>query len=516
MSLSVAAKPTAGAPLRSRWWVLGALACGLLVMGLDITVLNVALPTLATSLDASTAQLQWIVDAYVLVLAGAILPLGALADRWGRRRMLLAGLAAFAAGSLVAALATSVATLVAARAFMGLGAAAISGVTLAVLPVLFGPAERQKAIAYVTMALGAGIPLGPIVGGWLLDRFWWGSVFVVNVPVAVAAAVAVAVLLPESRDPHPTGADPLGGLLSTTGLVAVVYGVVEAPLRGWTDGLVVSVLVTGVLLLGGFVAWERRWRSPMIDLGLFRRPRFLWGTAAATTAAFALFGLLFVLPLYFQAVRGHDPMGTGLRILPMMGGLIVGAKAGETLAARRGVRVPVAAGLFLVAAALAGGAATGTGTAYGWIAAWTALVGAGTGMAMAPAMDAVLGELPPERAGSGSALSMTLRQVGGALGVAVLGSIASTVYGHRLDTDGLPAAAASAASKSVSGAVEVAARLGDAGLAAAGRTAYTEAMAAVLLFCAAVAAVGGLLVAVLLPARGGATSPDGIEDRIDA
>lgn len=511
MSMSVAVAPVPAAPARSRWWVLGALVSGLLVMGLDITVLNVALPTLATSLDASTAQLQWIVDAYVLVLAGAILPLGALADRFGRRRLLLGGLAAFAIGSLVAALATSVPTLVAARAIMGLGAAAISGVSLAVLPVLFGPEERGKAIAYVTMALGAGVPLGPIVGGWLLDHFWWGSVFVVNVPVAVAAAVAVAVLLPESRDPHPAGADPLGGLLSTGGLVAVVYGVVEAPLRGWSDGLVVSALVSGVLLLGGFVAWERRWRSPMIDLGLFRRPRFLWGTAAATTVSFALFGLLFVLPQYFQAVRGHDPLGTGLRLLPMMGGLIVGAKTGETLAARAGTRLPVAAGMLLVAAALAGGATTGTGTPYGWIAAWMALVGAGTGLSMAPAMDAVLGELPTERAGSGSALSMTLRQVGGALGVAVLGSIASTVYGNRLDTGGLPAAAASAASRSVSGAVEVAARLGDAGLAAAGRTAYTEAMAAVLLSCAAVALVGGLLVAVLLPARGGTPAEDRIE-----
>jgi EmrB/QacA subfamily drug resistance transporter len=515
MSLSVAASPAVAAPLRSRWWVLGALVSGLLVMVLDITVLNVALPTLATSLDASTAQLQWIVDAYVLVLAGAILPLGALADRWGRRRMLLGGLLVFAVGSLVAAFSTAVPTLVAARAFMGLGAAAISGVTLAVLPVLFDPAERQKAIAYVTMALGAGVPLGPIVGGWLLDRYWWGSVFVVNVPVAVAAAVAVALLLPESRDPHPAGADPLGGVLSTTGLVAVVYGVVEAPLRGWTDGLVVASLAAGVVLLGGFVAWERRWRSPMIDLGLFRRPRFLWGTAAATIVSFALFGLLFVLPQYFQAVRGHDPLGTGLRLLPMMGGLIVGAKTGETLAARAGTRLPVATGLLLVAAALAGGAATGTGTPYGWIAAWTALVGAGTGLAMAPAMDAVLGELPPERAGSGSALSMTLRQVGGALGVAVLGSIASTVYGHRLDTGGLPAAAASAASRSVSGAVEVAARLGDAGLAAAGRAAYADAMAAVLLFCAAVALLGGLLVAVRLPARGEVTEA-GSDDRIEA
>jgi EmrB/QacA subfamily drug resistance transporter len=509
MSLSVAAPPAPSAPLRSRWWVLGALVAGLLVMGLDITVLNVALPTLATSLDASTAQLQWIVDAYVLALAGAILPLGALADRWGRRRMLLAGLSAFAAGSLVAALATSVATLVAARAFMGLGAAVITGVSLAVLPVLFGPDERQRAIVYLTMALGLGVPLGPIVGGWLLDHFWWGSVFLVNVPVAAAAAVAVAVLLPESRDAGPAGADPVGGVLSTIGLVAVVYGVVEAPLRGWTDVRVVFALVTGVLLLAGFGAWERRVPAPMIDLSLFRRPRFLWGTAAATTGAFALFGLLFVLPQYFQAVRGHDPMGTGVRILPMMGGLVVGAKLSERLAGRVGSRLPVALGLGTVAAGLAAGAATGTGTAFGWIAAWTAVVGAGTGMAMAPAMDAVLGELPAERAGAGTALSMTLRQVGGALGVAVLGSVGSAVYSHRLDTTGLPAAAADAASRSVSGAVEVAARLGDAGLASAGRAAYTDAMAAVLLCCAAVALAGGLLALALLPARPA-------EDRIEA
>jgi EmrB/QacA subfamily drug resistance transporter len=497
LSLPRPAEPT----VRSRWWVLAALASGVLVIGLDITVLNVALPTLAGSLGASTAQLQWVVDAYVLVLAGAILPLGALADRWGRRRVVVTGLVGFAAGSLAAGLATSIGALIAARAFMGLGAAAVTGIAMAVLPALFGPDERQRAIAFLTMALGLGVPLGPIVGGWLLRHFWWGSVFVVNVPVALAAAVAVAGLLPESRDPHPRPADPLGAVLSTSGLVALVYGVVEAPVRGWGDPRVLAAIAAGVVLLAGFAGWERRSPAPIVDLQLFTRPRFVWGTLATTLASFALFGLLFVLPPYLQVVRGYDPLGTGVRILPMMAGLIAGAKAGEILGRRTATRVPVAGGLVLVAAGLAAGAATGTGTSLWYVAAWTALVGKGTGMAMAPAIDAVVGELPPARTASGSALSMTLRQVGGALGVAVLGSVAATVYAERLDVGGLPAPAADAASRSVSATLALATQLGDAGLAAAGRAAYTDAMAAVLISCAGVALAGALLVAALLPPR---------------
>ncbi|WP_213451734.1 DHA2 family efflux MFS transporter permease subunit [Rhizomonospora bruguierae] len=484
-----------------RWWALAALMLGMLTIGFDVTILNVALPTLATALHTGTDGLQWLVNAYTLVFAGLLLPLGALGDRYGRKRLMLLGLLLFGGASVVATYAGSVDALIAARAVMGAGAAVITPVSLALLPALFPPAERPKAIAFAMIGMGAGVPLGPIVGGYLLGHFWWGSVFLVNVPVALVGLIAVAFLVPESRDPAPPRPDALGGLLSTAGLVAGVYGVIEAPRRGWADSVVVAAIAAGVMLLLGFVAWERRAAEPMIDLALFARPRFLWGTVAATIASFALFGLLFVVPQYLQAVRGHDALGTGVRLLPTMAGLILGARTSEWIGARFGARAPVAAGLALIGGGLLAGAATGVGTGYGGIAAWLAVVGAGTGLTLAPAMDAVLGELPPGRTGAGSALTQVFRQVGGALGVALLGSLLAARYTGRIDTAGLPAPAADAARDSVAGAVAVAGRLGDAALMSSAQRSYTNAMDLVLAVCAGVAVAGAVLVAVLLPAR---------------
>lgn len=260
-----------------RWWALGALLLGVLVIGLDTTILNVALPTLATGIHATTSELQWIVDAYVLVFAGLILPMGVLGDRWGRKRVAMIGLTAFAAASVAAATTTDPTTLIAARVFMGFGAAILSPVSVAIIPVLFSPKERGQAIAVTMMTMGVGMPLGPIIGGYLLRHFWWGSVFLINVPVVLVALVAIAVLLPESRDPEPERPDVPGGLLSTTGLVSFVYGVIAAPEHGWTSGVVVASLLGGTALIAAFVWWEQHVPSPMIDLGLFTRPRFLWG-----------------------------------------------------------------------------------------------------------------------------------------------------------------------------------------------------------------------------------------------
>jgi EmrB/QacA subfamily drug resistance transporter len=489
-----------------RWWALAAIVLCLLTLGFDATILNVALPTLATTLHADTGGLQWIVDAYVLVFAGLLLPAGALGDRIGRKRLLVAGLALFGAASVGAAYVSSTGALIAARAVMGLGAAVLTPITLALLPVLFPPAERARAIAVATMGMGIGVPLGPIVGGWLLRQFWWGSVFLVNVPIAALALVAVLALVPESKDPSPRPADLPGGVLSTVGLVSLVYGVIEAPGRGWADATVLGALGLGVVVLALFVAWERRCAYPMIDLSLFRRPRFLGGTAAATLATFALFGLLFVLPQYLQAVLGYDAFGAGVRLLPLMAGLFVGASVTEKLVHRVGSTVPVASGLLVVAAGLSLGATTQVGAGYGFAATWLAVVGLGVGVALAPAMDAVLGELPPQRSGSGTALTMTLRQVGGALGVALLGSVLSAAYTHRLDVSGLPSPVASAARDSVSAAVAIAAGLGDAGLGEAGlagraQVAYVHAMAVVLLVCAGLALLGAVLTARGMPAR---------------
>jgi EmrB/QacA subfamily drug resistance transporter len=478
---------------RRRWWALGALVLSLLTIGFDATILNVALPNLATALDAGTAELQWIIDAYILVFAGLLLPAGALGDRYGRKLFLLLGLVLFGGASVVASYAGSAGTVIGARALMGIGAAILTPITGAIIPSLFPVAERTKAIAFMAIGLGAGVPLGPIVGGYLLKHFWWGSVFLVNVPVVIVAIIAVAVLIPESKDPTPRRVDVVGGLLSTAGLVAFVYAVIAAPTDGWTSARVLVGGIGGLALLGGFVSWERRVAEPMIDLRLFGRPRFLWGSVAGTVASFGMFGLLFVLPLYLQAVQGNDALGTGVRLLPMMGGLIVGARASEKIGERFGARVPIVAGLALVTTGLATGAFTTVGSGYGFVATWLSIVGLGIGLSLAPAMAAVLAELPPERAGSGSAVTMALRQVGGALGVALLGSLSSAVYTAHLHRDaGLPPAAAKAVHDSVAGAVAVAGKIGDAALAVDARTAFMGAMSAVLVACAAVTAAGAV------------------------
>ncbi|MDX5962055.1 MFS transporter [Rhodococcus opacus] len=459
------------APERHRWWALLPLTLAVLTLGFDITILNVALPTIAADLGAGTAELQWMVNAYVLVFAGLMLPCGALGDRYGHRRSMLAGLALFAAGSLVAAAAHTAGPVIAARAVMGLGAAVLTPIALATLPVLFPDArERAKALSVVIAAMGAGIPLGPLIGGWLLDHYWWGSIFLINVPVAAAALVATALLIPEFRDPDPRPVDVLGAVLATTGLVAAVYGVIEAPTRGWTDPVTVVALAGGAALVAVFVWWQRRTRHPIIDLPLFGEPLFVWGSVAAALASFALLGLLFVVPQYLHLVGGYDAFGTGLRLLPVIGGIVVGAPLGERLAGLCGVRVPVAGGLLLATAGLTLGATTDAATGYALTATWLAATGAGVGAALAPAVDAVLGVLPPERSGSGIAITMTFRYVGGAVGVAVLGSL---LAGHHAAT---PVAA------------------------------FMDGMTTVLLVSAAVTATGAALTAAALPRRGAPTA----------
>ncbi|MFI7491434.1 DHA2 family efflux MFS transporter permease subunit [Micromonospora echinaurantiaca] len=478
-----------------RWWAVAAMMLAMLTVGFDVTILNVALPTLGAELGASTSQLQWIVDAYVVVFAALLLPAGALADRYGRRLFIVAGLLLFGAASALASLTTDPAQLVAARAIMGVGGAILTPVTLATLPVLFPEAaDRRKAIASLTAAAGAGVPLGPLVGGYLLDNYWWGSVFLVNVPVAALALVAVAVLIPESRDPARNPVDVPGAILSTLGLVALVYGIIEGPVRGWGDPAVLVALAGGAVLLATLLGWQLRARYPMVDLALFRSRRFLLGSVVATLAAFALFGLLFVLPQYLQVVRGHDAFGTGLRLVPMMAGMIVAAKVAEWLVGVLGSKIPVLAGLVVAAAGLGWGAATDLGTAYGVVAGWLAVIGFGTGLALTGAVDAVLGALPPAKAGAGTGLSQALRQVGGAVGVAVLGSVLADTY-----AGGLPAGAPEAARDSVAGAAALAARVGDPALLVAARNAYLDAMSAVLLVCVGVALAGAALAAAFLP-----------------
>ena len=471
-----------------RWAVLGVLCLAVLVVGLDITVLNVALPTISSALDASTAELQWIVDAYVLAFAAAMLPAGLLGDRLGRRRVLLAGMAVFGAASAWSALAGSVGELIAARTAMGVGAAAIMPLAIAYVPAAFPPAERSRAIALITVAVAIGLPVGPIVGGALLQSFAWSSVFWINVPVIVVALAAGAALLRDSRPAVARRADWAGTGLAAASVAVLVFALVHAPERGWAAPATLGLLALAAALGGAFAAWERRVAVPLADAALLRNPRFAWGTVAGVVVSFALYGLLFVLPQFLQSVLGNDALGTGVRLIPLMAGLMAGGGLAARVERALGTRVAVSGGLALLTASLVWLATVTAATPYAVIAAALALCGAGVGGAMAPAMDAVLAELPDGEAGTGAAINNTLRQVGGALGVAALGSLLSGVYGNALSPslERLPAHAADAARDSIVGAAAVP------GLHDAAAQAFASGMASVLLACAAVTALAAI------------------------
>jgi len=523
-----------GNPAR-KWWALIAIAASVLVVGLDLTVLNLALPTIATDLHASISDLQWISAAYSLVLAAAMLPAGLLGDRLGRKKVLLAALVLFGAASAACAYATSTGELIAARAALGVGAAAIFPLSLSVIPVLFAPEERQKAIALMASATFISFPIGPIVGGYLLDRFWWGSVFLINVPVVALALIAVAVLLPESRSAERAKVDVLGVILSSAGLAGLTYGFIRAGQDGWTDAGTLAAIAAGTVVLAVLVAWER-WLTghsrsgdggnlrggkvrPLIELRLFRSAGFTWGTLLATLVSFAMFGIFFAMPQYFQEVRGADALGSGLRLLPMIGGMVIGMIGGTRLSSPRkagGVELPplanakvlVTAGFAMMAVTLGVGATTTVTSGTGFAAAWFAVFGLGLGLAMPQAMNAALSALSPERSGSGSALISALRQVGATIGVAVLGTVLNSVYRGHLDVTGLPAAAAAAAKSSVVAGVAVAHELGSAALLDSVRHAFVQGLDTMLWVCGGIALASAILALLFLPRRAeGAAEP---------
>ena len=509
-----------------KWWALVAIAASVLVVGLDLTVLNLALPTISTSLHASTSDLQWVLDSYSLVLAAAMLPAGLLGDRFGRKRVLIVALTLFGASSAACAYAASVGELIAARAVLGIGAAAIFPLSLAVIPVLFAPEERQKAIALMASATFISFPIGPIVGGYLLDHFWWGSVFLINVPVVALALIAVVLLMPESRSELRPSVDVAGVLLSSAGLAGLTFGFIRAGETSWTNTAALATIVAGAAVLAVFVAWERRLTRraalganvrPLIELGLFRSAGFTWGTTLATLVSFAMFGIFFAMPQYFQEVQGTNAMGSGLRLLPMIGGLVVGMIGSTRLAVNRKgadgtVRAPLAGakalvtiGFAIMAVTLAVGAATKTGSGIGFASAWLAAFGLGLGLAMPQAMNAALGALSAERSGSGSALISALRQVGATIGVAVLGTVLDSVYRGHLAVTGLPAAVASTARSGVVAGVAIAHALRSAALLGSARGAFVQGMDTMLWACGGIALVSAILALIFLPRRAGGT-----------
>ena len=507
-----------------RWWALAALGLSVLVVALDLFVLTLALPTVSADLHASSGDLQWFVDGYSLVLAAALLPAGLLGDRIGRKRLLAAALALFGLASLACAYATSAGELIAARAVLGLAAAVILPLSLAVLPVLFTPAERPRAIAAVGGATFLGYPIGPILGGWLLDHFWWGSVFLINIPVVVIAIVAVTLLMPESHGERRQRIDLTGIVVSSAGLTSLTYGLIKAGDSGWTDRVAVITMVAGVVALAAFAVWERlvsrpgrapRPILPLVDLKLFGSAGFTWGTILSTLVSFALFGLVFAMPQYFLDVRGLDSLGAGLRMLPMIGGLALGLFGGQRLQTPRrrhagaaadsappvSPKLLVTVGFAIMAAALAVGAGTTVGSSTAFAAIWFAVTGFGLGVAMPTALNAAIGALLPARSGSGSALITAMRQVGGTIGVAVLGTILATVYRSHLHLAGLPAAATGAIKKSVAAGVATAQAAGSHQLLDAVRVAYVHGLDVMLWVCSGIAIVSALLALAFLPGR---------------
>jgi EmrB/QacA subfamily drug resistance transporter len=422
---------------RRRWATLVVLCVSLVVIVLDNTILNVAIPTLAKphvagGLGASASQLQWVVDAYTVVFAGLLLTAGSLGDRFGRYRALALGLTIFGVGSLTSALATSATMLIATRSLQGVGGAFIMPSTLSILTNVFtDPSERRKAIGLWAGVAGLG-GLGPVTGGFLLDHFWWGSVFLVNVPIVIVGLIAGYFLIPDSRDPSAPRLDPLGALLSIAGLGTVLWAVIEAPSRGWGSGQIVTAFAIGFVILGLFIAWELTYSSPMLNMHLFQNPRFAAASGAITLTFFALFGTIFLLTQYLQIVLGYSTLKAGAVLLPQAAVMLVFAPLSSVWVARLGNKVIVAAGLFIVTGALAWLAILNEHSGMQAVIGIGMVLGLGMANVMAPATDSIMGSLPRAKAGVGSAVNDTTRQTGGAVGVAVLGSLLASRYTSRI------------------------------------------------------------------------------------
>ena len=496
-------------PGANRWLTLAVLCLPLLIVSLDNTVLNVALPTLVRKLHASDSELQWIVDAYVLVLGGLMLVSGSLADRVGRKRTFLAGLAVFAACSTWAAMSSSPGMLIAARASMGLGATLIMPATLAIITNTFTDrGERQRALGIWAATTGAGVALGPIIGGLLLAHFAWGSVFLINVPIALLGIAFAIPLVPDSRNEHAQRLDAFGSLLSILGIGLVLWAVIEAPVHGWASGEVLVTGAAGLAAFAGFVGWEAHTTHPMLNLRFFRERGFSGAVMSSATMMFALMGMLFLQTQFLQFQLGYSALQAGLRMLPAAGAIMLIAPFSPIAVRRLGTRLTVALGLAAVAGGLWQMSGATVTTTYAGVLPGVILIGVGAGLVMPTSTGSLMGTLPLEHTGVGSATNGTFLNIGGALGVAVLGSVMSTQYQHRLDASAaahaLPAAIHQTVAGSLGAALGVAERLGGllgAGLDTAARAAFMSGMSLALEIACGVTIVGVLIALVVLPSR---------------
>jgi DHA2 family multidrug resistance protein-like MFS transporter len=487
-----------------RWWTLGAVFLTILCVGIDSTVLSVALPTLAKSLRASEPDLQWFSSGYFLVLAAAMLPAGLLGDRYGYKRVFIYSLGLFGVGSAACAFSTSVAEFMTARVLLGLAGAGVIVMAISSLTVLFSREERPKAVGILAAGNFLAMPIGPVLGGWILTNYWWGWVFLVNVPFALIGLVAAAVLLPEFRAPQRPGLDLTGVGASALGLVAATYGLIRAGEDGWSNPAALLMIFIGIAILVGFLAWERRLTrrpggQPLLDMTLFSSASFTWGAILAAISFLALIGVLFTMPQYFQGVLGTTAMGSGLKLLPLIGGVLIGAVPAALLARFVGAKIAVAAGFGLLAVGLSLGTQTSVDSSGLFVAVWMVLVGAGMGLALATSTSAALVVLSPDRSGVGSGVLEAVDEIGGPLGIAILGSVVSAGYIAHLSLSGLSVRTASAVRQSVFGGVAVAQQLQSPSLLASVRTAFVQGMDIALLVSAGIALMGVLLSLLFLP-----------------
>ncbi len=488
--------------------ILLVLCLSLLVVVIDSTVLNTALPTLARKLPAGTSALQWITDAYTLCFAALLIPAGAIGDRFGRRRALVSGLVVYALGSLAAAFASSADVLIADRVIMGLGAAFVMPSTLSILSSVFPRAERPQAIAAWSAVAGVGVVLGPTLGGALLTHFSWGSVFLINIPLVALALFGVTRIVPESRGHGHGRLDVVGTVLTGISLIALVDAIIEAPTRGWTSALTAGEVLVGIALLASFIVYELRSDHPLIDLRVFRSLAFSAAAGAVTIIFFSLFGSLFALTQYLQLVQGYSPLSAGLRALPFALAMAATSPLSAIAAKRAGRRVVISGGLVLMSGGLLALSTAGVHSTYPPLAVFVAVMGAGMGLVMAPASEIIMSTVPADQAGAGSAVNDTVREVGGALGIAVVGSVVAAVYGHDLggvlSSHHAPVAVTHEATGSIAAADGIAGHVGGSiggELANAAHVAFTTAMGAGMRVAAGVALAGAIACFFTLPRR---------------
>jgi len=490
---------------------LAVICLSVFVISVDATIVNVALPTLSRELNANTAQLQWIVDAYTLVMSGLLLSAGSLSDRYGRSGWLRAGLIAFAVTSAVAAQVHSAGALIGARAAMGVGAAVIFPTTLGLITNIFTePVRRAKAIGLWAAMVGVGVAAGPITGGWLLAHFSWGSIFLVNVPIAALAMVGGILFVPTSRDPAAPPVDIPGLVLSAIGITALIYTVIGAPTWGWASTRAAVGFGTAILILIGFALWERRSTQPMLDVSVFSNRRFSGGSLAVTAGFLTLFGFIFVITQYFQFIKAYSAFEAGVRLLPVAISIALASAIGPRVVQKIGTTAVVSTGLGVFAAGLAWASTIDAGTPYTVIATQMVLLGSGLGLTTAPATEAIMGSLSPDKAGVGSAVNDTTRELGGTLGVAIVGSVFASVYSGGIASasalTALPAGLRSAIEGSMAAAYKVIGQLPPpadrvASMRAAIDHAFLDGLRVGSLVCAGIAMGAAIVVAVLLPAR---------------